>query len=161
MAPISSRFQCVKMSLSIVSTLGLFLWTNMDFNMDFKMDIFNWLLLTEALLFHFVFIEISRFSWGLFLTIRAQWFRWWLGTENTTNRDPNQWWHSSLTRLSSVRINIKIPSQHYRSLHYKDKISQPSCLYNGNPYRWKMFLVLRRDPGCNEFYKFKPSVTMR
>ena len=39
---------------------------------------------------------------------------------------------------SGVRLNMNMPSYHYRNSHYKDNtVSRPSYLYNGNPHTKK------------------------
>ena len=45
------------------------------------------------------------------------------------------------------RLDIKMLSYQYRDSHYKDKtVSQPSHLYNGNPYTWKDHLYIEKGP---------------
>ena len=48
-----------------------------------------------------MFVFWLKFHWSLFLrvqlTIYQHWFRWWLGTDQSTSHYLNQWWLDSIT----------------------------------------------------------------
>ena len=53
------------------------------------------------------FVFWLKFNWSLLLkvqlTIRQQWFRWWLGAEQATSHHLNQCWPSSVTHMYGTR----------------------------------------------------------